>query len=831
MRVAAAADDGSPWPSPRPAIVASREIDDLYRRHGAEVYRYAYAVLGNHADAEDVTQTTFLNAYRALEQGVQPAQAVELAPDDREQRDQAAVPAGAGAATPGRARRASGSPGGRRRGRAERRRAPHRTLEDPAAAAPGDRPARVRGALVRGDRRDPRRHDVCSRDAALQSATLARRGARAPADVHRGAARGLEVRRRTARPQGTPAASRPPRRVPRLRAVRAPAAAPPHCAARAHAHPDPALASLFKGLEGAGTASAATLPAAAGAGSVAAAGPWSRGRAQSQSAPERAVEPPQAGGCSPAAWRSRRPPRSPRWGRRRSHGDRRVQSSKATRRRKRRRLPTKPGSALGQVAPRGVSVPGNGVARGKPTAPGQVKRTAATTHTPTRTRSCSRPCDSRRTTKSTSAAKRVAGAKRVDGREARERVSFDGAEQRPRRTQDRRSARRRERARRPMRARRPRSRRSPRRHRPRSRATAARRATPTATARSPRPTDEPGHGPHPRPRERQRAAGTADFVSRHAIPRRTRCRAHGRPRFSSDRRARAIGEGRASSVARGRSRAGAEPRQGCAGLAAAPCRRRACVRPRAATRSSMLALRLLRARLRGRHGLQRADQALLHEPRLANVVGRRGALSQPGTPSTTPAIVDAWLDSPPHRAIILSPTWRDAGIGALYAPSAPKEFGGAEAVVVTADFGLREGRTCALVSDRGSRPTLRVCGSACVPGIDLGREPAIPGHDDAALLVDLVDDAAIAGAQSRVVARSLDELDPGSDRDAGADPSCEKSCSLCVHTRHIGFVGLGLYPPRPSDGRRPQTRRRSREAPADRSELDGLGSVRRHRAF
>ena len=52
--------------------VAAREIDELYRRHGGEVYRYAYAVLGNHADAEDVTQTTFLNAYRALEQGVRP---------------------------------------------------------------------------------------------------------------------------------------------------------------------------------------------------------------------------------------------------------------------------------------------------------------------------------------------------------------------------------------------------------------------------------------------------------------------------------------------------------------------------------------------------------------------------------------------------------------------------------------------------------------------------------------------------------------------------------------------------------------------------------------
>lgn len=51
---------------------AARELDELYRRHGAQVYRYALAVLGNHADAEDVTQTTFLSAYRALEQGVRP---------------------------------------------------------------------------------------------------------------------------------------------------------------------------------------------------------------------------------------------------------------------------------------------------------------------------------------------------------------------------------------------------------------------------------------------------------------------------------------------------------------------------------------------------------------------------------------------------------------------------------------------------------------------------------------------------------------------------------------------------------------------------------------
>ena len=55
-------------------------------------------------------------------------------------------------------------------------------------------------------------------------------------------------------------------------------------------------------------------------------------------------------------------------------------------------------------------------------------------------------------------------------------------------------------------------------------------------------------------------------------------------------------------------------------------------------------------------------------------------------------IVEAWLGSPPHRELVLSPMWHDAGIGAYYAPEAPKAYRGMEAIVVTADFGLREGR-------------------------------------------------------------------------------------------------------------------------------------------
>ena len=49
-----------------------RKFESLYQRHIAEVYRYALVMLDSPADAEDVTQTTFLNAYRALLRGERP---------------------------------------------------------------------------------------------------------------------------------------------------------------------------------------------------------------------------------------------------------------------------------------------------------------------------------------------------------------------------------------------------------------------------------------------------------------------------------------------------------------------------------------------------------------------------------------------------------------------------------------------------------------------------------------------------------------------------------------------------------------------------------------
>jgi len=50
----------------------NRSFERLYRAHVGDVYRYALAITGNTADAEDVAQTTFMNAYRALERGERP---------------------------------------------------------------------------------------------------------------------------------------------------------------------------------------------------------------------------------------------------------------------------------------------------------------------------------------------------------------------------------------------------------------------------------------------------------------------------------------------------------------------------------------------------------------------------------------------------------------------------------------------------------------------------------------------------------------------------------------------------------------------------------------
>jgi RNA polymerase sigma factor (sigma-70 family) len=58
-------------PESQPAL-HELAFEQLYRRYVKDVYRYTLALLQNPADAEDVTQTTFLNAWRAYRRGVEP---------------------------------------------------------------------------------------------------------------------------------------------------------------------------------------------------------------------------------------------------------------------------------------------------------------------------------------------------------------------------------------------------------------------------------------------------------------------------------------------------------------------------------------------------------------------------------------------------------------------------------------------------------------------------------------------------------------------------------------------------------------------------------------
>jgi uncharacterized protein YkwD len=56
---------------------------------------------------------------------------------------------------------------------------------------------------------------------------------------------------------------------------------------------------------------------------------------------------------------------------------------------------------------------------------------------------------------------------------------------------------------------------------------------------------------------------------------------------------------------------------------------------------------------------------------------------------TASQTVDAWLESPPHRAVLLSAQWREIGIGVAKAELAGGDFGNLPASVATADFGVR----------------------------------------------------------------------------------------------------------------------------------------------
>jgi uncharacterized protein YkwD len=61
-----------------------------------------------------------------------------------------------------------------------------------------------------------------------------------------------------------------------------------------------------------------------------------------------------------------------------------------------------------------------------------------------------------------------------------------------------------------------------------------------------------------------------------------------------------------------------------------------------------------------------------------------------GSPSLRPAeVIQEWLGSPTHRRSILERGWREAGLAVLHVASAPGEFEGEPATVVTLDLGVR----------------------------------------------------------------------------------------------------------------------------------------------
>src|SRR5829696_9243912 len=57
-----------------------RDFSELYRAHLRDVYSYSYYRIGNHHDAEDITEQTFLQAYRHYERALRESEGRPLRP-------------------------------------------------------------------------------------------------------------------------------------------------------------------------------------------------------------------------------------------------------------------------------------------------------------------------------------------------------------------------------------------------------------------------------------------------------------------------------------------------------------------------------------------------------------------------------------------------------------------------------------------------------------------------------------------------------------------------------------------------------------------------------
>src|ERR671917_111221 len=64
---AAKPEEKVPPADPAAKAELDRAFEDLYRAHLRDVYSYSYYRVGNHHDAEDLTEQTFLQAYRHFE--------------------------------------------------------------------------------------------------------------------------------------------------------------------------------------------------------------------------------------------------------------------------------------------------------------------------------------------------------------------------------------------------------------------------------------------------------------------------------------------------------------------------------------------------------------------------------------------------------------------------------------------------------------------------------------------------------------------------------------------------------------------------------------------
>jgi RNA polymerase sigma-70 factor (ECF subfamily) len=67
-------------PPSNPKAKLDRDFSELYRTHLRDVYSYAYYRVGNHYDAEDLTEQTFLQAYRHFERAQRESRGRPLRP-------------------------------------------------------------------------------------------------------------------------------------------------------------------------------------------------------------------------------------------------------------------------------------------------------------------------------------------------------------------------------------------------------------------------------------------------------------------------------------------------------------------------------------------------------------------------------------------------------------------------------------------------------------------------------------------------------------------------------------------------------------------------------